>query len=108
MWPTRLDRRCAAFDRVVVSWRTRQNLRPLAPNERDGQAQGPASHPLPNPAHYERSDPMTLCPIALVAGCRQCLIVALCPLKGVIGDYRQPEQVPPPPPPADPPASGKR
>lgn len=51
---------------------------------------------------------MTLCPIALVAGCRQCLIVALCPLKGVIGDYRQPEQVPPPPPPADPPASGKR
>ena len=35
---------------------------------------------------------MTLCPIALVAGCRRCPIVALCPLKGVIGDDQKPEK----------------
>ena len=40
---------------------------------------------------------MTLCPIALVAGCQKSPIVALCPLKGVIGDYQKPEEVPPPP-----------
>ena len=39
---------------------------------------------------------MTLCPIALVAGCQKCLLVALCPLKGIIGDDREPEDVPPP------------
>ena len=40
---------------------------------------------------------MTLCPLALVAGCQKCPIVALCPLKGVIGDYQKPEEAPPPP-----------
>ena len=40
---------------------------------------------------------MTLCPLALVAGCRNCPIVALCPLKGVIGDDQKPEDVAPPP-----------
>ncbi len=29
---------------------------------------------------------MTLCPIALVAGCKKCPAVSVCPLKGVIGD----------------------
>jgi len=29
---------------------------------------------------------MTLCPIALVAGCRKCPAFSVCPLKGVIGD----------------------
>ncbi|WP_300451032.1 hypothetical protein [Accumulibacter sp.] len=29
---------------------------------------------------------MTLCPIAIVAGCRKCPAFALCPLKGVLGD----------------------
>ena len=33
---------------------------------------------------------MTLCPIAIVAGCRKCPAFKVCPLKGVIGDY-QPE-----------------
>jgi len=33
---------------------------------------------------------MTLCPIALVAGCEKCLAVRLCPLKSVIGDYEKP------------------
>ena len=54
----------------------------------------------------ERSNPMTLCPVALVAGCQKCPIVALCPLKGVIGDYQKPEEVPPPP--TEPPAKGKK
>ena len=35
---------------------------------------------------------MTLCPIALVAGCRKCPAVSACPLKGVIGDYKAPEE----------------
>ena len=34
---------------------------------------------------------MTLCPIAMVAGCKRCLAFAVCPLKGVIGDYKKPE-----------------
>jgi hypothetical protein len=32
---------------------------------------------------------MTLCPVALVAGCKKCAIFSMCPLKGVIGDYKQ-------------------
>jgi hypothetical protein len=34
---------------------------------------------------------MTLCPLAILAGCRNCPIVALCLVKGVIGDYKAPE-----------------
>ncbi len=34
---------------------------------------------------------MTLCPIALVATCAKCPAVSVCPLKGVIGDYKKPE-----------------
>ena len=52
---------------------------------------------------------MTLYPIALVAGCQKCPIVTMCPLKGVIGDDRKPEDVAPPPPtPAECPARGKK
>ena len=32
---------------------------------------------------------MTLCPIAIVASCKKCPAFAVCPLKGVIGDYRK-------------------
>jgi len=32
---------------------------------------------------------MTLCPVALAVGCRRCALFAVCPLKGVIGDYRK-------------------
>ncbi len=35
---------------------------------------------------------MTLCPIAVVAGCRRCPAFSVCPLKGVIGDQRKAEQ----------------
>lgn len=31
---------------------------------------------------------MTLCPIAIVAGCRKCPAFKACPLKTVIGDYK--------------------
>lgn len=35
--------------------------------------------------------PMTLCPIAIVAGCQKCPAFKICPLKGMLGDK------PPPP-----------
>jgi hypothetical protein len=35
---------------------------------------------------------MTLCPIALVVGCKKCPAFSACPLKGVIGDYRKKEE----------------
>jgi len=35
---------------------------------------------------------MTLCPIAVVAGCRKCPAFSICPLKGVIGDQKKAEQ----------------
>lgn len=34
---------------------------------------------------------MTLCPIAIAAGCKKCPAVSFCPLKSVIGDYPKPE-----------------
>ena len=33
---------------------------------------------------------MTLCPIALVAGCKKCSAYSVCPLKSVIGDVPKP------------------
>jgi len=33
--------------------------------------------------------PMTLCPIAIVAGCQKCPAFKICPLKGIIGDVPQ-------------------
>lgn len=32
---------------------------------------------------------MTLCPIALTAGCRKCLVFSICPAKEFIGDYKK-------------------
>ncbi len=29
---------------------------------------------------------MTLCPVALVVGCKKCALYSACPLKSVIGD----------------------
>ena len=37
---------------------------------------------------------MTLCPIAIVATCKKCPAFIVCPLKGVIGDYKKPEETP--------------
>lgn len=44
---------------------------------------------------------MTICPIALVAGCRKCPAVTVCPLKSVVGDYQSDAQAPPTADPAD-------
>jgi hypothetical protein len=35
---------------------------------------------------------MTLCPIAIVAGCKKCPAFTVCPLKGVIGDHKKPDE----------------
>ena len=37
---------------------------------------------------------MTLCPIAIVAGCKKCPAFSVCPLKGVIGDHGKEEEKP--------------
>jgi hypothetical protein len=42
---------------------------------------------------------MTLCPIAIVAGCKKCPAYSVCPLKTVIGDEPKPEASKPPGPP---------
>jgi len=31
---------------------------------------------------------VTLCPIAIAVGCKKCPIFAVCPVKGIIGDYK--------------------
>jgi hypothetical protein len=31
---------------------------------------------------------MTLCPIAIVASCKKCPIFGVCPVKGIIGDFK--------------------
>jgi hypothetical protein len=31
---------------------------------------------------------MTLCPIAIAVGCKKCPVFSVCPVKGVIGDYK--------------------
>lgn len=36
---------------------------------------------------------MTLCPIAIVAGCKKCPAFTVCPLKSVIGDHK-PDETP--------------
>ena len=37
---------------------------------------------------------MTLCPVAIAVGCRKCPVFAVCPVKGVIGDYKKDEDPP--------------
>ena len=51
---------------------------------------------------------MTLCPIALVAGCKKCPAFTACPLKGVIGDYKKPDEMQTKQPAENAPGSGKR
>ena len=38
---------------------------------------------------------MTLCPIALAVGCKRCAAFSVCPLKGVIGDYKKEDDAQP-------------
>jgi len=37
---------------------------------------------------------MVLCPVALAVGCKKCPIFGICPVKGVIGDYKKEEEPP--------------
>ena len=37
---------------------------------------------------------MTLCPIAVIAGCKKCPAFSICPLKNVIGDAKKPPEQP--------------
>ena len=37
---------------------------------------------------------MTLCPIAIVAGCKKCPAFSVCPLKTVIGNHVKEEKEP--------------
>ena len=37
---------------------------------------------------------MTLCPIAIAVGCKKCPVFAVCPVKGIIGDYRKEDDAP--------------
>ena len=41
---------------------------------------------------------MTICPIALVIGCKKCIIFKACPAKGIVGDYKKEEAQKEPPP----------
>ncbi len=42
---------------------------------------------------------MTVCPIAIVVGCKKCPVFSVCPVKSTLGDYKKDE-------PAAPAASG--
>ncbi|WP_199873457.1 hypothetical protein [Ideonella sp. A 288] len=50
---------------------------------------------------------MTLCPIAVVAGCAKCPAFKVCPLKGVIGDQGPSAEAKPEPKSAKPAAKKK-
>ncbi len=39
---------------------------------------------------------MTLCPVALLSGCKKCPVFAICPVKTLIGDYKEPVKKPTP------------
>lgn len=34
---------------------------------------------------------MTLCPVAIAVGCKRCPIFSVCPVKSVIGDFKEAE-----------------
>jgi hypothetical protein len=37
----------------------------------------------------QEGEKMKICPVAIAVGCRKCPIVAVCPAKGIIGDYNE-------------------
>jgi hypothetical protein len=43
---------------------------------------------------------MTVCPIAVVAGCKKCPAFSICPLKTVLGDQKPQADAPPAEPPS--------
>jgi hypothetical protein len=51
---------------------------------------------------------VTLCPIAIVAGCRKCPAFSICPLKTVIGDQKAASDAKPEAPAAKPGKGGRK
>jgi hypothetical protein len=41
---------------------------------------------------YLRRIVMTLCPVALAVGCKKCPVFNICPVKGIIGDYKKEDE----------------
>jgi hypothetical protein len=41
------------------------------------------------PRHLTLEFAMVLCPVAIAVGCKKCPIVSVCPVKGIIGDYKK-------------------
>ncbi|MGH8675753.1 MAG: hypothetical protein ACREVG_15760 [Burkholderiales bacterium] len=37
---------------------------------------------------------MKICPVAIAVGCKKCPVFKVCPVKGVIGDYKPEEAKP--------------
>jgi hypothetical protein len=35
---------------------------------------------------------MTVCPIAIAVGCKKCPVFSVCPVKGIIGDYKKEDE----------------
>ncbi|MBK7049567.1 MAG: hypothetical protein KBE07_01535 [Rhodoferax sp.] len=44
--------------------------------------------------HENRKNTMTICPIAVVAGCQKCPAFKICPLKSVLGDAPKADDAP--------------
>ena len=40
---------------------------------------------------HDGDSKMMLCPIALAVGCKKCPAFVICPVKGIIGDYKKPD-----------------
>jgi hypothetical protein len=76
-----------------------------APSESTTLSRRPRPDPRRCGAQRKERATVTLCPVALVSGCKSCAIFQMCPLKGVIGDYKKDEDPrttggkPPSPPP---------
>jgi hypothetical protein len=51
---------------------------------------------------------MTLCPIAIAVGCKKCPIFGICPVKGIIGDYKPDERAKDTPPSSQKKSGGKK
>ena len=47
--------------------------------------------------HSDEGTAMTVCPIAIVAGCKKCPAFSICPLKTVLGDAPKAGAEPPAP-----------
>ena len=52
------------------------------------------AHTAPAASGRFQEHAMTLCPIAIVAGCKSCPAFKVCPLKGVIGDAKPADDAP--------------